>query len=239
MNRRAAESFAEYQTTWIWLGSWVIFDDFAVKHREIDFIERETIHLGFFVSVIGNPNAVCLDCLNDYGDIHILFFFRRRRSQLLSNHHNEIARFQHDDFFTGGKIARVESWQVRATFAQRRRENRRIFGICLTFTAGNVGGFWVWHNAEATVDDLMKGGEFGRQLGGEIALDFDNRLLRGDTIKQRDFAHLQHDVTRAVFGRSSRSSKDHIGIYKHLEFLTCASGSTFLGCSVHVAPAIL
>jgi hypothetical protein len=110
VNRRATESLAEYQTTRIGLGGRTIFDNLAVKHGEVNFIEREMIRFGFFVSVIGDPNAVCLYCLDDYGNVH---------TRLPLCKFTDLLLLAIRDHLTQSRHVRRQQLRVRHRFPQR------------------------------------------------------------------------------------------------------------------------
>ena len=53
------------------------FDDFTLKNADKDFIERQAVCLGFFISVVGNPYSLITYRVNDVFDSHLVLSFKR------------------------------------------------------------------------------------------------------------------------------------------------------------------
>jgi hypothetical protein len=70
MNGLASKTVTVDQATRIRLVRRIVFDDLTVQDTGEDFIERETICLGFFVGVVGDPNTIGTDSVNNGLDVH-------------------------------------------------------------------------------------------------------------------------------------------------------------------------
>jgi hypothetical protein len=70
MHRISTERLAVSQTTGIEFVGWVLLADLTVEDRTIDLVERELFRLGFFISMIADPNSLGLYSMNDAVDIH-------------------------------------------------------------------------------------------------------------------------------------------------------------------------
>ncbi len=70
VNGFASKTVTIDQATRIRLVGWIVFDDLAVQNTGEDFIEGETVCLGFFVSVVGDPNTIVTDSINNGLDVH-------------------------------------------------------------------------------------------------------------------------------------------------------------------------
>ncbi len=72
MYRVSTERVAINQATGKGLIIRIPFNDFTLKNADKDFIERQAVCLGFFVSVIGNPYSLITYRVNDVFDSHLV-----------------------------------------------------------------------------------------------------------------------------------------------------------------------
>ncbi|MCL0093458.1 hypothetical protein M1O19_00790 [Dehalococcoidia bacterium] len=77
MHRLFAEGFTINQAAGVRLVIRIVFDDFPLKNADEDFIEGETVCLGFFVGAVGNPYSIASHCVNDVFDIQLGLPFQR------------------------------------------------------------------------------------------------------------------------------------------------------------------
>jgi len=64
VNRIPAERLPIDQAARIGFVCWIILDDFAMQHREEDFIKRELISLSFFIGMITDTDPIGAHCLD-------------------------------------------------------------------------------------------------------------------------------------------------------------------------------
>lgn len=77
MHRLFAEGFTINQAAGVRLVIRIVFDDFPLKNADEDFIEGETVCLGFFIGAVGNPYSIASHCVNDVFDIQLGLPFQR------------------------------------------------------------------------------------------------------------------------------------------------------------------
>lgn len=77
MHRLFAEGFTINQAAGVGLVIRIVLDDFPLKDADEDFIEGETVCLGFFIGVVGNPYSIVSHCINDVFDIQLVLPFQR------------------------------------------------------------------------------------------------------------------------------------------------------------------
>jgi len=70
VNGLASKTVPIDQATRIRPVGWIVFDDLAVQDAVEDFIEGETVCLGLFVGVVGDPNTIVTDSLNNGLNVH-------------------------------------------------------------------------------------------------------------------------------------------------------------------------
>ena len=59
-----------YQTTWVWLIAWIIFDNFTIAYGIEYFFKIQSIILGFFICMIGNVVVLGIYSSDDVLDVH-------------------------------------------------------------------------------------------------------------------------------------------------------------------------
>lgn len=142
---------------------------------------------------------------------------------------DKIARSLHLDLFVGRpKMTQIEGQQMGAALTQSRDEYRQVLRIGLPAKVGEIRGLGIGHDSETAADDQTEFRKLGGQLFSEITLDLYDRLLGSEAVEQCDFAHLQHDVTGAVFGSSCGAGKDDIRVQKYAKFFGHPGGCIFL-----------
>ena len=96
MYRLSAESVAINQATRKGLVIRVILDNLTLKNADEDFVERETINLCLFISVVGNPYSVVSYCVNDVFNIHLVLPFKQvtKDAALLPLFYHSTLRFR-------------------------------------------------------------------------------------------------------------------------------------------------
>lgn len=82
-----------------------------------------------------------------------------------------------DDFVIGGgKMARIESDQMRTVGLNGGDKNRQVFGVGLPNESGQISCFGVGDNGEAAFGQQAKFGQSVGQFVGQITFDFGYHL---------------------------------------------------------------